>query len=180
MENIFYFKHRILNTPCPPSPGARLRDLKTIFYNWFFKFISHQACSHSTGGRDAGSAAAPAPGGVSQPGGFRGAPQEPSPARGDGGVSGKLLGRGGTDPCPARAGFGGACCSAAGLGTPRGTGRMRAAPSFPPSHLGWTGGGGSPPARVSDVMKCQLLPSLSSASLKPTWFNQESLQFISS
>lgn len=65
MENIFYFKHSILNTPCPPSPGARLRDLKTIFYNWFFKFISHQAFSHSRDGHDAGSAAAPALGGGS-------------------------------------------------------------------------------------------------------------------
>ena len=140
MENIFYFKHSILNTPCPPSPGASLRDLKTIFYNWFFKFISHQAFSHSTGGRDAGSTAAPALGGFSQPEGFRGAPQEPSPARGDGGVSSKPLGRGGTAPCPARARLEGACRSAAGLGTPRGMGRMGAAPSFPPSHLGGTGG----------------------------------------
>lgn len=50
MENIFYFKHCILNTPCPPSPEARLRDFKTIFYNLFFKFIAHQAFSHVQSG----------------------------------------------------------------------------------------------------------------------------------
>lgn len=31
VESIFYFRHSILNTPCPPSPGARLFDLETIF-----------------------------------------------------------------------------------------------------------------------------------------------------
>lgn len=56
----FYFKHGLLNTPCPPSPGARLRHLKTGFHNCLFTFISHQAFSHSVVGCDAGSAAAPA------------------------------------------------------------------------------------------------------------------------
>lgn len=56
----FYFKHGLLNTPCPPSPGARLRHLKTGFHNCLFTFISHQAFSHSMVGCDAGSAAAPA------------------------------------------------------------------------------------------------------------------------
>ena len=140
MESIFYFKHSILNTPCPPFPGARLRDLKTIFYNWFFKFVSHQAFSHSRGGHDAGSATAPALG-VSQPEGLGGTPQEPSPTCRGGGVSSKFWGWEGTAPHPTWARLRGACPSTTGLGTPRGTARVRAAPSLPPAT---SGGRGSP------------------------------------
>lgn len=80
MEKIFYFKHSILNTPCPLSLGASLRDLKTIFYNWFFKFISHQAFSPSVAGVMP-AAPQPPPWAFLQPEGFR-RPPEPSPAGG--------------------------------------------------------------------------------------------------
>lgn len=169
MENIFYFKHSILNTPCPPSLGARLRDLKLFFTIGFSNSFLIRPFPTSSQVRW-WQGHSPCPGGFEQLEGW--ILGSPLPTKGD--IPGKLLGHG-AQPLALHWCV---CHGTMALATPRGMGRMRTDLSTPSGHL--VGTGESPPACISDVMKCQLLPSPSSMSLKPTRFNQESLQFISS
>lgn len=161
-------------------PRGKAERLKNYFLQLVFQIHFSSGLFPQYGRARCWQCRSPRPGGGLAARGIQGSPTGAVPRPRRWGGLRQTAGPRGHGPLPCTGRVRGCVLQRRRAGHPEGHGQDESSPQLPPQPPRVDGGGGSPPARVSDVMKCQLLPSLSSASLKPTWFNQESLQFISS